>query len=410
VTTPAEPGDTPEDPPVPAEEDTGSSAAPKRTRGRRARVKEPTQQELDVLPAEKRLELINQRLQSRHQTLNSVGILFGVVFTAASLIATALTVRHTQDELRSTKEGQVTDRYTKAVEQLGSAKPEVRLGGIYALERLMADSPRDQRTIMEVLASYGRMHAQDPPAGTDHRSLAVDVRAALTVLGRREQTHSVAHPDLSSIDFGEKNLSKLDLHGANLNYVVLTGAQLHDANLSGASLRLAVMNKVSLWRANLRGADLSGVELNNADLEETDLRGAHLYGAHLYGANLSDAKLTDAKLSDTKLSDTKPNQYASLNDANLSRADLSGAYLIQANLFQANLSRAYLSRANLIQANLSRADLRGANLDGANLAGANLRDANLRDADLRGADLRDVRGMRADEIRKQARTDSTTRF
>jgi aspartyl-tRNA synthetase len=30
------------------------------------------------------------------------------------------------------REGQVTDRYTKAIEQLGSDKPDVRTGGIYA--------------------------------------------------------------------------------------------------------------------------------------------------------------------------------------------------------------------------------------------------------------------------------------
>ena len=43
---------------------------------------------------------------------------------------------------RLTQEGQITDRYTKAIEQLGSDKPDVRLGGIYALERIAKDSPQ----------------------------------------------------------------------------------------------------------------------------------------------------------------------------------------------------------------------------------------------------------------------------
>ena len=42
-----------------------------------------------------------------------------------------------------TEQGQVTDRYTKAIEQLGSDKLDVRIGGIYALERVARDSPRD---------------------------------------------------------------------------------------------------------------------------------------------------------------------------------------------------------------------------------------------------------------------------
>ncbi|WP_371621563.1 hypothetical protein OG245_00620 [Streptomyces sp. NBC_01116] len=44
------------------------------------------------------------------------------------------------------KEGQITDRYTAAVGNLGEDKMDVRLGGIYALERIMQDSRRDQPT------------------------------------------------------------------------------------------------------------------------------------------------------------------------------------------------------------------------------------------------------------------------
>ena len=50
------------------------------------------------------------------------------------------------------REGQVTDRYTKAIEQLGSNELDVRIGGIYALERVARDSAKDHPTIMEVLA------------------------------------------------------------------------------------------------------------------------------------------------------------------------------------------------------------------------------------------------------------------
>jgi hypothetical protein len=48
----------------------------------------------------------------------------------------------------------ITERFSKAVEQLGSDKLEVRLGGIYSLERIAYDSDRDHWTIMEVLTSF----------------------------------------------------------------------------------------------------------------------------------------------------------------------------------------------------------------------------------------------------------------
>ena len=58
-----------------------------------------------------------------------------------------------------TEQGQVTDRYTKAVEQLGSDKLAVRIGGIYALERVARDSERDYPTVIEVLTAFVR----EPP-------------------------------------------------------------------------------------------------------------------------------------------------------------------------------------------------------------------------------------------------------
>jgi hypothetical protein len=77
----------------------------------------------------------------------------GLVATLAALGA-GVGLAYTARTYRLSREGHLTDRYTKAVEQLGSDKIEVQLGGIYALERLMRDSSTDQPTIVEVLAAY----------------------------------------------------------------------------------------------------------------------------------------------------------------------------------------------------------------------------------------------------------------
>lgn len=136
----------------------GSSRDPAPADGRYPRIPEPTQEELDALPVERRLELLeslrrredqerDQRRQNRHQWFNSVGILFGVLFTAAGLIATGLTLQSGQEELRTAREGQITDRYIRAVEQLAASTADVRLGAVYALQRIAADSPKDLRGV-----------------------------------------------------------------------------------------------------------------------------------------------------------------------------------------------------------------------------------------------------------------------
>ena len=103
-------------------------------------VDRPSRTELEALSAKDRQDLWDAYRQRPFRVITSlitsVGVLLGVAFTAFGLIYTART-------LKSAQEGQITDRYTKAVEQLASPAVDVRLGGIYALQRLAADSSRD---------------------------------------------------------------------------------------------------------------------------------------------------------------------------------------------------------------------------------------------------------------------------
>src|SRR6266545_3355051 len=76
-----------------------------------------------------------------------------------------------------TEQGQITERYTKAIEQLGAAMLDVRLGGIYALERIAVDSERDHPTVVEVLSAFVREHSD--PAHTDAEPTVAEVLSRL---------------------------------------------------------------------------------------------------------------------------------------------------------------------------------------------------------------------------------------
>jgi hypothetical protein len=61
-------------------------------------------------------------------------------------------------------ERRVTELYTKAVEQLGSPQAPVRLGGLYALERVAQNMPEQRQTVVNVLCAYLRMPFTPPSA------------------------------------------------------------------------------------------------------------------------------------------------------------------------------------------------------------------------------------------------------
>ena len=85
-----------------------------------------------------------------------------LIYTARNFTLSRRTVELTRQTFELTEQGQVTDRYTKAIEQLGSDKLDVRIGGIYALERVARDSAKDHPTVMEVLTAFIREHSREP--------------------------------------------------------------------------------------------------------------------------------------------------------------------------------------------------------------------------------------------------------
>ncbi|MFG3398756.1 pentapeptide repeat-containing protein [Streptomyces parvus] len=188
------------------------------------------------------------------------------------------------------KEGQITDRYTAAVGNLGEDKMDVRLGGIYALQRIMQDSHRDQPTITNVLATYVRTHAAKPPA--KDQDVPADVLAALTVLTTRETSRVVEGTlplNLGGVQLPGINIGTEGSLPAELDETDLTGANLTGADLSHAKLARAGMVGADLRNASLSGADLSGADLSGADLRGADLRAAKLHETYLSGADLRGA-------------------------------------------------------------------------------------------------------------------------
>jgi uncharacterized protein YjbI with pentapeptide repeats len=249
------------------------------------------------------------------------------------------------------RRGQLTDRFSKATTQLASGQITERLGGIYALEHLMRESPHDHDTIVEMLAAFVRESSPvvlpSPRNGVDDRvKVAVDAGAAAAVLGRRPRRAESYAIDLSYVFLRGANLSNASLANVDLKGSDLSDARLDQALLTGADLRLASLTRADLYRANLRGADLRKANfvearLDWANLQVVDGRGAQLQNARLPGASLIRAEL--------------------------SLSDFEGASLARTDLAQARLWRARLRNADLTAADLDRTDFLGADMDSADV-------------------------------------------
>ncbi|MFI8201014.1 pentapeptide repeat-containing protein [Streptomyces sp. NPDC085942] len=223
----------------------------------------------------------------------------GLIYTHRNHQATLDQLEHTRakdrEQAEMTRESQYTDLYVDAIKLLatkdspdGSGLTE-RLGGIYALERIMRDSEKDQAMVVQILAAFVRQRAprEDPDAealaGQIHGTLrpADDVQAALSVLGRRPRRDQKE----GRIDLSFTDLSRVDLILGRFSYASFKGARLRDAFLTGT---------------NFLNADLGGADLRGAQLSFADLRGAKLIVNDVSSCP-AEAKVEAVQLLDSKI-------------------------------------------------------------------------------------------------------------
>ncbi|MDD3246909.1 MAG: pentapeptide repeat-containing protein [Methanosarcina sp.] len=231
----------------------------------------------------------------------------------------------TRDNLKVAQEGQITERFTRAIDQLGAIDKlgnpaiEIRLGGIYALERIANESDKDYWPIMEILTAYIRNNSPSKSENINAKDFKsqnkvfLDIQAILTVIGRRKYYYNAGEFNclelqrtyLREADLREANLKRADLRGADLKGTDLqgadlTGANLRDTNLQISYLRVADLKGANLEESNLQGADLQGANLEEANMGRTNLRGANLKGVDFEKANLEGADLEGADLEGAK--------------------------------------------------------------------------------------------------------------
>ena len=223
------------------------------------------------LNAKERFDRVNEARKTLATIMGGITLLAGGFLTWQN-------IRVAQENLKVSQEGQITDRFTKAIEQLGASgddKLQVRLGGIYALEGISSESKELRWPIMEVLCAYVRNHASHESQESTQEDLGLhDVN-----------TGRIAPPPLAAdiqaiIKFLRKRSHEYDQREQFLD---LRGADLRGANLSGLDLKGAILITADLRGADLSYADLSDAALIRANLVEADLRGANLTAADLRG-------------------------------------------------------------------------------------------------------------------------------
>lgn len=241
--------------------------------------------------------------ESGSTTIRNLGLV------TAGLIALPLAIWRglvAEKQAEAAQQSLRNERYQKGAEMLGSEVLSVRLGGIYALQRLAEEYPEEYHVqILQLFCAFIRHPTKDVlyecsvVSQTGHVQMREEIRHLIRAIAQRESKY---------IEIERQAKFRLKLNQVKLEYEVLL-----DANLS-----MAILTQSNLSEASLQGADLSSADLAGAILTGAKLQRANLSQTQLWAADMSNARLRGAKLSRAIMSGTN------LMDANLSSADLTG--------------------------------------------------------------------------------------
>jgi uncharacterized protein YjbI with pentapeptide repeats len=185
-------------------------------------------------------------------------------------------------------ERRVTELYIRAVDQLGSDRAAVRLGGLYALERLAQDHPKQRQTIVDIVCAYLRMPHKDAGGDGQQEQQVRQTAQRLLVRHLRASDSGTFWPAVR-IDLRGARLVDFDAAGCTFGEIDLTGVvfggttRLDDAvfddGLDLTSSRFAGdawLHRIrSAWPARFDDVTFDGdVWLTRADLAQAWFTGA----------------------------------------------------------------------------------------------------------------------------------------
>ena len=367
-----------------------------------------------------------------------------------------------QEEREIAEQTHFTTLYSRAIEQLGANATvrvngqtksvpaiEVRIGAIYALERIAMQSDADYRPIIETLCAYVRQNsgpaieiegpvvpeleplesseaqaerldaiewhasALATRGGEIRREVSAkrhdryanrpDIRAALDVLMRRPrhrrqlEAYNWEEPPSLLDSEGLTDMGTTSASGESFSADEVYKRLMQGLREGHLQLIEERCKNVAEFKERLRSwklsagedawsLDLGGAILQGMNRERVDFRRMSLQRARMEGAWVMSAEMQGADLEEVRM-DGAFLPGVDLRGANLQRSRLDGADLMGAVMDGADLGGAQMRGSDLSVAWLGGADLDGARAEGANFEWAHMEGAYLGGAKLERANL-----------------------
>ena len=356
--------------------------------------------------------------------LTAIAAVFGAVFITWRTVVAHWQARASQQQVEISRNSHYTTLFAKAVEQLGSTREiqireidkttdptttysypetqpnlEVRLGAIYALERIARDSVRDKKSVFDILCAYARnpensgklKPVDEVPTNAEEfykwqaglPSARVDMQACIYVLG------SDLYADFEANIF---DLSRANFQSVKFSNCNLSGANLEGANLDATSFDGTVASQAILDRCHVKAATVKTTSLNNSSLDHADISFCRLSDTSLIGSEGRKTKFSNAILSNCDL------RYCHFKEATFTSVTFQSGICSWISLKQSHIDATTFRETDAQYVNFRDASLFDTSFFRVDLRGSDFSGSTLYKTGFFGCDLTGVTGMTAEML------------
>ena len=249
------------------------------------------------------------------------------------------------------------DRFTTAVELLGSSETSARTGAIYSLYHLAIEDEKYRKEVSQILCSHIRSKTNEPDYKKEHKERASnEIQSTIDLLLKDKNGNKGLYcQDFAKEEnFPKANFEYAHLVNANFSFAQCKGAIFNHAKCQGANFDYAQCQGAHFNTAQCQGANFTFAQWQGAKFTSAQCQGAYFDKAQCQGAKFIHAQCQGAGFSYAKC------QGADFYKAQCQGAGFNHAQFQAANFDETHFQGAYFNKAQCQGARFSDAQCQGA--------------------------------------------------
>ena len=266
----------------------------------------------------------------------------GGVIAIVGLILFYQRLKKQEEQIDLQRKQRTDDRFTTAVELLGSSETSARTGAIYSLYHLAIEDKKYRKEVSQILCSHIRSKTNEADYKKEHNKRpSNEIQSTIDLLLKNQDGNKGLYCQdfAKEKSFPQANFKYAYLVKANFRSAQCQGANFSCAQCQGANFTFAQCQGAYFNHAQCQGAYFIHAKCQGADFSDAQCQGAYFLNAKCQGADFNEAQCQGAyfrfaqcqgayfRFAQCQGADFRS---AQCQGANFSEAQCQGAYFIHA--------------------------------------------------------------------------------